>query len=217
MRRNHVAPHGQMVRGRREILAERQHVDVMRTQVAQCRALRHRTRQGRASTPISSPTPAVPLRPREQFERAAIVGARPRARYSDGTVSMLWLNTSGGRRQRIERAATRPRKSGVSTSTPMPGTLARTAAMHGEMRGAAVAQVVAIDRRDHDVAQPERRGRIGQPRARRRRAARDGRARRRRTAAPRARPPMIMKVAVRCAKHSPMFGHIASSQTECSR
>jgi hypothetical protein len=28
---------------------------------------------------------------------------------------------------------------------------------------------------------------------------------------------MIMNVAVRCAKHSPMFGHIASSQTECNR
>ncbi|GJH36426.1 hypothetical protein CBA19CS91_26735 [Paraburkholderia hospita] len=28
---------------------------------------------------------------------------------------------------------------------------------------------------------------------------------------------MIMNVAVRCAKHSPIFGHIASSHTECRR
>ena len=86
----------------------------------------------------------------------------------------------------------------------------------GPDRRAAVRQIVAVDRGDHGVVEPQRLDRFAD-------AARLVEVERRRLAVataqkPQARvqmSPRIMKVAVR-GQHSPMLGQRASSQTVCS-
>ena len=62
----------------------------------------------------------------------------------------------------VSRASTTPRKSGVSTSTAgaRPAPVDRLDDL-GEVAGAAVGEVVAVDRGDHRVAQLHRRHRLG--------------------------------------------------------
>ena len=82
--------------------------------------------------------------------------------YSRGTVSRLWLNTSGRAATTISTAPGLRRKSGVSTSIVVPGAAARMARMTAaKCAGAAVGQVVAVDRGDDDVLQAELRHGVG--------------------------------------------------------
>ena len=87
-----------------------------------------------------------------------------------------------------------------------------------EMAGAAVAQVVAVDAGDHHVLQLQRGDRLA--RGSRGSSASSGSGRPWPTSQNGQRrvhlSPMIMNVAVPLPKHSPMFGHDASSHTVCS-
>ena len=75
---------------------------------------------------------------------------------------MLWEKTSGAAPRTMSRASGTPRKSGVSTSTAVPGLRLVDRRDHpGEVAGAAVGQVVAVDRGDHGVAEPHDRHRLG--------------------------------------------------------
>ena len=82
--------------------------------------------------------------------------------YSRGTVSTLWLNTSG--RASITRASgiSWPRKSGVSTSTAQPGARRRIARIvAAKAPGAEVGQVVAVHRGHDAMAQSHLVHRVG--------------------------------------------------------
>ena len=108
----------------------------------------------------SSPPISFALRSTRQERR----NCEPRraSGYSRGTVSTLWLNTSG--RSAITRASgiSSPRKSGVSTSTLRAGREAADRADHAdEGGGAEVGQVVAVDAGDHGVAQAHALDRLG--------------------------------------------------------
>ena len=111
--------------------------------------------------------------------------ARPgrTVRYFDGTVSRLWLNTSGRAATTVSTAPSLRRKSGVSTSIVVGGVAARIARITcGEMPRAAVVEIVAIDRGDDHVAEAELRDRLGDMlRLVARRARRAGRSSRCRT------------------------------------
>ena len=116
----------------------------------------------------------VLIRPRRRRRRG---GARPRragrasarsgsraapARYMRGTVSTLWENTSGAAARTMSRASGTPRKSGVSTSTAVSAVaLVDGVDDGGEVAGAAVGEVVAVDRGDDGVAQPHGGHRLG--------------------------------------------------------
>ena len=70
-------------------------------------------------------------------------------RYSRGTVSVLWFSTSGPASSTVRSDASLPWKSGISTSIRQPGTRARVCRIvSAKIDGAAVLQVVAIDRGD---------------------------------------------------------------------
>ena len=68
---------------------------------------------------------------------------------------MLWLNTSGRAPSTVASAcSSTPRKSGVSSSTEQLGQLRLQGPRHrGELTGATVVDVVAVDRGDDDVLQ----------------------------------------------------------------
>ncbi len=86
-----------------------------------------------------------------------------------------------------------------------------------ELEGAAVRQIVAVDRGDHDVRQAHRGHDLGQVR-RLVRVDRQGHAPVLTLQKAQARvqvSPRIITVACFCAQHSPMFGQAASSQTVC--
>ncbi len=84
--------------------------------------------------------------------------------WSRRTVSRLWLRMSGPASMTARRGASAPLKSGISTSTPMPGhSVAQLADGRGEGPGAAVGQVVAGDRGDHDVLEAHLRHGFGDP------------------------------------------------------
>ena len=69
---------------------------------------------------------------------------------------MLWLKTSGRAASTVASASSStPRKSGVSTSTVAAGQLGvERADRRGVVAGAAVGEVVAVDRGDDDVLEP---------------------------------------------------------------
>ena len=75
---------------------------------------------------------------------------------------MLWLKTSGRSARTVASASSStPRKSGVSTSTEASGSFALEGADRGRVvAGAAVGDVVAVDRGDDDVLQAHLRGRL---------------------------------------------------------
>jgi len=107
----------------------------------------------------------------------------------------------------MRSAAELPLKSGIRTSIEVSGSRRRISAMHAakdlrRRRG----QIVTIDTRDHDVAQPHLRHRLGEP---------DGLAASRAAGVPWATAqyaqflvhtsPRIMNVAALCSQHSPML------------
>ena len=160
----------------------------------------------------------------QQGQRPLVVGARAHVRGTGrGTVSRLWLNTSGGSvRQDLQRAfhaalAAEIRGQDLDSDAGRGG--ARLADAVDEMLGAAVAQVVAVDAGDDHVASgPCRRrcapgcSRLGGVR-RLGPAVGDVAEQQRRVQT----SPRIMKVAVPWLKHSWMFGQLASSQTVTRR
>ena len=78
---------------------------------------------------------------------------------------MLWLNTSGRAPITVASASSStPRKSGVSTSTVHPGSFAlQRADRRRVVAGAAVGDVVAVDRGDDDVLEAHLRGGLRDP------------------------------------------------------
>ena len=84
--------------------------------------------------------------------------------YRRGTVSRLWLSTSGRAASTARSAASSPPRSGMSTSTVASGTAARTAAIgRRELRRAAVRQVVPRHAGDDDVPQAQAPRRFADP------------------------------------------------------
>ena len=109
------------------------------------------------------------------------------------------------------------RKSGVRTSIVVPGGGARIAVMvSAKCCGAAVVEVVAVDRRDDDVFEAElataSATRAGSPAS----SASGLPGRTLQNAQARVQiAPMIIMVAWRFSQHSPMLGQLASWQTVC--
>ena len=105
-----------------------------------------------------SPNRAAPSR-LASASTARVRGNRPAGRtvgYRLGTVSVLWLNTAGPAATTSATASRSPMKSGVSTSTPTPGFSRRMARMVlAKCAGAAVRQVVPVDRGEHREAQAQ--------------------------------------------------------------
>ena len=166
--------------------------------------------------------PRTAPRRRTAFERSSTPSVRSqRARLRTGfwrrrTVSRLWFRMSGRAAMTSRSGASSPLKSGISTSTPMPGTRSRSSADRvREDVGAAVGQIVAGDRGDHHVLQARAAGCAS---ATRRGSSSSNQVGRPvlTLQKPHARvqvSPRIMIVAVRWSQHSPMFGQWASSQT----
>ena len=131
--------------------------------------------RGRASawwtSSISSPMPRMRLllvtRP---AARAWVMTSRLRSYVNAGrmrlnrrgTVSTLWASTSGAAANTSPSRAGLPEKSGMRTSTPVPGLSAWICADGlGVQPGALVGQVVAGDAGDGGVPQPHRAHRLG--------------------------------------------------------
>ena len=99
----------------------------------------------------------------EHVEAARVVALGRSDGNSRGTISTLWLNTSGARGQHRRPADARsPLKSGVSTSTCAAGRRSRTArTVAAKCAAPPSAQVVARHRGQHDVAQAQARRGLG--------------------------------------------------------
>ena len=139
-------------------------------------------------------------------------------RYFDGTVSRLWLNTSGLAATTLSIAPSLRRKSGVSTSIVVSGAARRMAAIvRAKCRAPAIGEIVAVDRGHHDMVQPSL-ATASATRAGSSSSSGSGRpVRTLQKAQARVQvSPMIMKVAWRLSQHSPMLGQRASSQTVTS-
>ena len=101
------------------------------------------------------------------------------------------------------------RKSGVSTSTVVPGLIARMARMVcGEMLRPAIGQVVAVHRRDHHMLEAQLLHRLRRHWPARRRRARPGKPvfTLQKAQARVQVSPMIIMVACALVQHSPIFG-----------
>ncbi len=175
---------------------------------------------------LTSAGPPAPLLARGRA-RAARASARRRrpgrtSPYRRGTVSRLWLSTSGRAARTRRQGGGAVAKVGHQDLDARPaGSASRSAVDRGRVvRRAAVGQVVARDA-GHDHVATGRDGRRPRPRAAaRRRRARAGRTgdatdRRRSRSARVQASPRMRKVAVPAAKHSPRLGQRAASQTVC--
>ncbi len=159
------------------------------------------------------------LDPLEQPQRVEVARARPHRRDRAAARSRdCGCRRRAGPSTTVSTAPALRRKSGVSTSIVVAGRgRADRPMQRDEMAGAAVRQIVAVDRGDDDVLEAE----LARPPRRhaRARADRAGRGRPvvtlQKAQARVQTSPRIITVACFCVQHSPMFGQAASSHTVC--
>ena len=128
------------------------------------------------------------LDPLQQAQRREIARAGPDREIEPRHGFEIVVEDVGRRRHHASRRApSLRRKSGVSTSIVVPGRCARMASIgRGEMRRAAIGEIVAVDRGDHHMGEAQLRHRardiVRLVRIERARQARSSRCRRRRRA-----------------------------------
>ena len=192
------------------------------------RAARRSARVWAISSPVSPSPSMIPdlvsrsgassLARRSTASERGYWALRRTRRVSRSTVSMLWLRMFGPARSTFWSESSTPSKSGISTSMVMPGLASRTLRMVAAKtieppseRSSRLTEVITTCLRPICwVARATRCGSwmsrpLGLPLVTAQK--------------PQARvqmSPRIIKVAVRCSQHSPMFGQRASSHTVCS-
>ena len=161
----HIAAHRQVVAARRQILADGQHVDVVRAHVAHdLEDLLVRLAQADHQAALGRDVRHLFLEALEQRQAELVVGARARFLVQARHGLHVVVHDVGRRvlqdRQRLVQAAAEVGHQHLDLR--LRRGLAGGADALGIVAGAAVAQVVAVDRGDDDVLQLECRDRLGQ-------------------------------------------------------
>ncbi|ABA51028.1 hypothetical protein BURPS1710b_0627 [Burkholderia pseudomallei 1710b] len=160
--RMHVLAHRQMVLGRLQVLADRQHVDVVRAQVAHhLQDLVGRLAQADHQARFRRDVRMQRLEILQELQRMRIVRAGARLLVQARHRFEIVVHHVGRRRvqdrERTVEAATEVRRQDLDARRGR--LLAHFADALDEVAGAAVAQIVAVDARDHHVLELERRDR----------------------------------------------------------
>ena len=160
--RVHVAPHRQVVAAGRQVLADGQHVDVVRAHVAHhLQDLFVGLAQADHDAALGRHARHLLLEVLQQVQAEGVVGARPRFLVQARRGLQVVVHHVGRRGlQDVQRAVGAAAEVGHQDLDPgLRRQLARLADAVDEVAGAAVAQVVAVDAGDDHVLELQRRDR----------------------------------------------------------
>ncbi|ODR96369.1 hypothetical protein AUC69_14435 [Methyloceanibacter superfactus] len=218
--RGDEAVDGRMLAGRLEILADGEEIDAGGSEIVhQRRDLVRRLAQTHHDAGLGEDARIAPLGVLQQRQRMGIVGSRPDAPVKRRHRLHIVIEHVGLRRDDDFQCAGFSQEVGGEhldrrAGGPCPDGCDRL----GEMRGAAVLEIVAVDRGDDNMIEGERGdGRTDAGRLAASSAAGFPVATLQKAQARVQVSPMIITVAWRFSQHSPILGQAASSHTVCRR